>query len=66
MRRRRIFSSWPAKMDVHTPFIFVPHPSRPRTWLRTAKLVTFANLGLFAHANYGMDAVPFSVEEYKG
>jgi len=54
------------QLGVHTPFMFVLSPSRPRTWLRAAKMVNLVDPGLLTHAAPGLDAVPFNLEEYKG
>lgn len=48
------------------PFMWLPFPLRPTTWLRTSKMVNLADPGLFAHAEYGYDSVPLRLEEYKG
>jgi hypothetical protein len=52
--------------DVHTPFLFVLHPSRPRTWLRTAKMVKHAGLELFVHSQPLLTGMPVNHKEYKG
>ena len=53
-------------MGVHTPFMFVLHPTRSETWLRKAKMVTLVDPGLISYATYSLETVPFSVKEYKG
>lgn len=50
----------------HVPFIFILHPTRPSTWIRTAKMMSIREPGLFTYASYGYDAFPLNLEEYKG
>lgn len=52
--------------DVHTPFLFVPHPTRELTYLRMAKMVTQLQPGLFTRMEAMHTSIPFNVEEYKG
>ena len=54
------------QMGVHTPFMFVLHPTRSETWLRKAKMVTLVDPGLISYATYSLETVPISVKEYKG
>lgn len=48
------------------PFIWIPYPDKPLTYLQTAKMVRLANPGLFGHAFYNYGSVPLNLEEYKG
>jgi hypothetical protein len=54
------------QLGVHTPFMFVLHPTRSETWLRKAKMVTLVDPGLLSYATYSLETVPISVKEYKG
>lgn len=51
---------------VNRPFIWLPYPKRLTTWLKTSKMVTQVDTGLFAHADFGYDAVPLRLQEWKG
>lgn len=57
---------WQRQFDLHTPFLFVLHPSRSDTWLRTAKMMKHADLGLFVHPEPLLTGVPVNLKEYKG
>lgn len=54
------------RFSTHTPFLFIMHPTRPRTWLDMTKIVNFVEPGLMAAATYNRDTFPINLEEYKG
>ena len=51
---------------LHTPFIWLPYPKRLTTWLKTSKMVTQVDTGLFAHAEWEVESVPLRLQEWKG
>ncbi len=61
-----VFFELSRQYGISTPFIWLPYPKRLTTWLKTSKMVTQVDTGLFAHADFGYDAVPLRLQEWKG
>ena len=56
---------------VHRPFMWMPHPDNPESWLKNSKMVNLVDPGLFAYAvsnadGEDSDSMPLKLEEYKG
>ncbi|MGQ9367689.1 hypothetical protein [Azospirillum sp. ST 5-10] len=65
MQRSEALTRWQEMQqehDVHTPFLWFPHPDEEVFWLRTVRFVRNAELGLGEYVSHNRTKVPFSFE----
>lgn len=51
---------------IHKPFLWIPEPDNPQSWLRNSKMVTLDDPGLMSYITDGFDSLPLRLLEYKG